>query len=55
MNYEEYEKECKKQQERNKEFLKIFEEDLRKSGLSNKTIRRHILNAEFYINEYLLR
>ena len=51
--YEEYEKKCKKQEERNNEFLKIFEEDLRKAGLSNKTISRHVENAEFYINEYL--
>ena len=55
MNYEEYEKLCKLQQDKNDEYLDKFEKDLMESGLSQKTIRKHLNNVIFYINEYLLR
>ena len=34
------------------ELLNIFKEDL--SNLSDKTIKKHIQNVDFFINEYLL-
>ena len=55
LDYDEYEKECKKIRKDNDEYLKLFEEDLTNAGLSPKTINRHISNVDFYINEYLLR
>ena len=54
-DYEEYERECDKIRQTNEELLVLFEEELQDSGLSAKTVRRHLSNAEFYINEYLLR
>ncbi len=36
-------------------LLELFEEDLVKSGLSSKTIRKHTINVDFYINVFLLR
>ena len=41
--------------ERNKRFLDEFRLWLESQGLSEKTISRHIDNADFYINEYLPR
>lgn len=55
MTYEEYENLCKQQQEKNKEYLNVFERDLIQSGLAQKTIRKHLVNVDFYINIYLLR
>lgn len=49
---EEYEKKCEEIRRTNNEYLKMFEEDM--SGLSAKTIRRHLNNADFFINGYLL-
>lgn len=54
-DYEEYESGCDKIRQTNEELLALFEEELHDSGLSAKTVRRHLSNAEFYINEYLLR
>ena len=54
-NYEQYEKECNRIREENEEYLSLFEADLKKSGLSSKTINRHLSNVYFYINEYILR
>ena len=55
MNYEEYEMQCKQQQEKNNSYLEIFERDLMEAGLTHKTISNHVDNVEFYINDYLLR
>ena len=54
-DYEAYEKACKKVQKKNEEYLDLFELDLIKSGLSDKTVLRHLRNVDFYINTYLLR
>lgn len=54
MDYETYEKECAKIKATNKKLLKIFKTDLIESGLSDKTIKRHISNLDFYLNEFLL-
>jgi hypothetical protein len=55
VNYEEYEMQCKQQREKNNSYLGIFEKDLMESGLTHKTISKHVSNVDFYINEYLLR
>ncbi len=52
---EEYEKICDRITQKNEEYLKEFEDSLIASGLSEKTIKRHENNAEFYIDTYLLR
>jgi len=52
--YEKYERECEKIREENAEYLRLFAEDL-KGTVSDRTIRRHVSNAAFYINVYLLR
>ena len=39
----------------NDEFLDLFEKDLFASGLSEKTVYRHLRNADFYLNTFLLR
>ena len=55
MDFEAYEKECEEIRKENSAFLKLFEDDLVAAGLSKKTIRNHVSNVDFYINEYLLR
>lgn len=54
-DYEEYEKECNKIRQDNNELLSLFEGELLGSGLTAKTVNRHLANVDFYINEYLLR
>lgn len=54
-DYAAYEKACAKVQEKNEEYLDLFEMELKKSGLSEKTVLRHLRNVDFYINTYLLR
>lgn len=49
-SYEDYEKECNKIRHVNEELLDLFEEELIASGLSQKTIRSHLSNVDFYIN-----
>ena len=39
-------------EKQHEELLNIFKEDL--SNLSDKTIKKHIQNVDFFINEYLL-
>lgn len=39
----------------NNKLLDIFEEELRCAGLKQNTIKRHIINVDFYINTFLLR
>ena len=38
----------------NKPLLQLFEDYLEESNLSKKTIKNHVSNADFYINEFLL-
>lgn len=54
MNYENYEKECKRIREENKELISGFETWLSGKGLSPKTIDKHTSNVDFYVNEFLL-
>lgn len=53
MNYEEYEKNVKKNQENNKKYIDEFKKWLKEKGLSPKTIRNHVSNADFYLNNFL--
>jgi intergrase/recombinase len=53
-DYEQYQAECKRIRESNDSLLGDFEDWLRKSGLADKTIKQHVENIDFYINEYLL-
>lgn len=41
-------------QEKNHQYLEIFEEDLKTANLKQKTINNHLANVDFYINTYLL-
>jgi len=54
IDYEKYKKDCEKIRNDNKNLLNEFEEWLKSSGFSEKTINKHILNIDFYINEFLL-
>ena len=54
LDYEKYEKECEKIRLTNEAFLSLFEEDMENSGLSPKTIRSHLSNVDFFINDFLL-
>ncbi|MBD5466157.1 MAG: recombinase [Lachnospiraceae bacterium] len=54
-DYEKYEEECVKIRKSNAELLTLFEADLTTKGLSQKTVRSHLSNVDFYVNEYLLR
>jgi len=53
-DYEKYEDECKTIREANKLLLRDFEAWLKSSGLSKKVTESHLLNIDFYVNEYLL-
>jgi site-specific recombinase XerD len=53
-DYEKYEADCKKIRKANEGLLVEFETWLKSSSLSEKTIRTHLSNIDFYINEYLL-
>lgn len=54
MDYRQYEKEVEKIKEENDKYLNLFAQELEKAGLTKKTIEKHLLNACFYINDYLL-
>ncbi len=54
MEYQVYEKECNQIREINEGLLELFEKDMVAQGLSERTIRRHISNADSYINDFLL-
>lgn len=54
-DFEKYEAACEAIRTTNNELLDLFEKDLVLAGLSPKTIRSHLSNVDFYINEYLLR
>lgn len=53
MNYEEYEKAVEKITKVNEQYLILFQEYLLEKGLKDKTIRNHLNNVSFYINDYL--
>ena len=53
--YEKYEKDCERIRQENEQYLKMFEKELTDKGLSPKTIKQHLENVDFFINEYNLR
>ena len=54
-DFDKYERECEEIKKKNHEYLELFETAMREKGLSEKTIRKHFDNIDFYINDYLLR
>ena len=52
--YEKYEKDCRSIRALNKKLLEKFEDYLRGKDLSSKTVKNHLDNIHFYINEFLL-
>ena len=52
-DYKLYEENLKKNNNRNKKFLEMFESWLNEKKLTEKTIRNHIANIDLYINDYL--
>ena len=55
MDYDTYLNKCTDIRKTNESLLTLFSEDLKKAGLAEKTIKRHLSNVDFYINEYLIR
>ena len=55
MDYEEYEFLCEKERSKNCKYLNVFKKGLEDSGLTYKTVRQHMDNVDFYVNEFLLR
>lgn len=53
-DFEKYEADCKKIRKNNKKLLDDFYKWLKASGLKDKTIKNHVNNVDFYINEFLL-
>lgn len=53
--YDAYMQKCEAEKQKNEKYLKAFENALREKNLSDKTIRRHLFNADFYINEFLFK
>lgn len=54
MDYDDYSKACDEIRAKNDEYLALFEQDLISDGLKEGTIRRHLSNVDFYINNFLL-
>lgn len=54
-DYDEYLRLCDKEREKNQKYVDLFEIEMIDQGLKDNTIRKHLYNIEFYINEYLLR
>ena len=53
-DYEQYEYECKQIRNDNQKLLADFSQWLSQKKLSKSTIKRHLGNIDFYINEFLL-
>lgn len=52
-NFETYEKEVERIKKQNEEYLNAFSDYLEAEGFADKTIRKHIYNVSFYIDDYL--
>lgn len=48
-----YEKELNKMKKKNQKYLDEFKKWMQDKGLADKTIKQHLSNADFYINDYL--
>ena len=53
-HYEQWERACKEIRSENAALLEQFSTWLSSSGLSTKTVDRHVANVDFFVNEYLL-
>lgn len=49
----EYEQAVKKIEKENEKYLNKFYEYLKQTGLTDKTIKKHMHNVKFYINDFL--
>ena len=47
------EKQLKENTKRNENYLKMFKKSLEEKQLTAKTIRKHVSNIDFYLNDYL--
>ncbi len=54
MDYDDYSKACDEIRAKNSEYLNLFEQTLIEDGLKDSTIKRHLSNIDFYINDFLL-
>lgn len=54
MDFEQYEKECKRIRKENDQLISDFEKWLSEKKLSSKTINKHASNIDFYVNEFQL-
>lgn len=54
-DFDEYEQKCDEIRKENQKYIDIFEKALIDDGLTDRTIGRHLMNIDFYINTYLLR
>lgn len=54
MDYEKYERECKRIRRKNEKLISDFKKWLLGQSLSLKTIDKHASNVDFYVNEFLL-
>jgi site-specific recombinase XerD len=52
--YRQYEEACERIRANNAELLRAFEADLTHRGLAAKTVKQHVENIRFYIDEFLL-
>ena len=52
--YQKYEQACKRIKKDSAKLLEQFDQWLSEKGLAEKTMRRHVQNADFYINTFLL-
>lgn len=52
--YQKYEQACKRIKKDNAKLLEQFDQWLSGKGLAEKTVQRHVENADFYINTFLL-
>lgn len=48
-----YEVELEKNEKRNKKYVNEFQDWLKAKNLSEKTIKKHISNISFYLNDYM--
>lgn len=53
MNTANTEKEIKKLKEENQKYIEIFEKYLKEKKLSEKTIKIHLENIDFYLNDFV--
>ncbi len=48
-----YETQFELMEKNNQKYFDLFEKQMRKEGLSEKTIKRHLINSKFYVNDFI--